>query len=1101
MYNITPMGDPVGRAAAHNAGVGDAVGAKPGIVTLLLADVEGSTPRWEADAPAMLDALTALATVVDEIATRFDGMRPIEQGEGDSFVLSFGSARAAVDAAVALQSQRGSYGLSLRVALHTGEPEVLADGRLTGAVFNRCARVRDLGHGGQVLVSQATYALVVDDLDDNALVARGTHRLRGLTRPEDVWELRYEDAGEFAPLRSESDRGAGLPVDLDRFIGRADELKELRALLRSERLVTVTGAGGCGKTRLAIRCAAESGDAVYFADLARISTSEFVAEFVAGAIGVATTAGQGATEAIAAALRRRASLLVLDNCEHLVDACAALADALLRSSDMVTILATSREPLGIRGEVSWRVPSLATGDAVELFVDRARRARPGFDPGDQADVIAGICTQLDGIPLAVELAAARARVMSPTAIAEGLADRFHLLVGGRDVARQRTLEASVAWSHDLLGDAERVLLRRLAVFAGGFTLAAAEAVCAGDGLDALAVLDELTRLVDRSLVVVDVDAYGDTRYRLLETIRQFAEERLLDAGEAPRLRRAHLAHYRGFLAEAAEALRERVGPFIDRVEVEHDNVIAALRVAIAEGLSDEAFALAFDLYPAWRWWGVGEEPTYWLRRLLAVFPDAPAELRYQARSGLALSVMALGDLPSSRVEAQAVVDSGLVDDTVWGAMAHLLLGHLSLMEGDFVAARRHYAIGIEGGAQPVAYLDAEVLTMMGGLAFLEGDTNAARTLSAEGLRLALAADNPQEQGLALMMVGLSGARGGDLATMRSAALDMLALASDARDAWVAVMGLGLSGWHGFVSGHVEQAEVAFAELDRLLERGGLGIFEGLAHFCWALPAIITAAWDDAHRRTEAAIAKTGEMSMHYFDGWFYAALGEIERQAGNTAAAGAAFTRGSEVATGLGDRHHLAICRRGLALLERGQGDPNDQARVITDTIATIAELGGWLELPDSFEDLACVLCDGGQLERAVRLFGVAHAGRVAMGANTGAFRPVHEVPELTALRESMAVDAFAAAWDAGAALTMADAVAWLTRASGPRLRPSTGWYALTEVERNVATLVAGGLTNPEVAVRLFISRNTVKTHLKHVYEKLGIASRAELATRVARGE
>ncbi|HVE95087.1 MAG TPA: adenylate/guanylate cyclase domain-containing protein, partial [Acidimicrobiales bacterium] len=538
-----------------------------GTVTLLLLDVEGSTKAFERAPEAATEAMIRLRSAITDDVGSHGGVQPVEQGEGDSAVAAFARASDAVACALAIQ-RNTDVGMRVRIGLHTGEIQLRDAGNYIGGTINRCARIRDLGHGGQVLLSRSTHDLVVDRLPCDASVREmGTHRLRDLARPEMIFQLCHPELdAEFPPLRSLDATPNNLPAQLTSFIGRDDELVQLGKLIAETRLLTVTGAGGCGKTRLALHAAADAIDAYpdgeWFVDLAPLSDPELVVPTLAAVLGIKETPGRDWVDTIAQRLSGHRALVVLDNCEHVIAASAELADGLLRSCPGVTVLATSREPLGVDGEVTWRVPSLtvpderstlaveamAASDAVRLFIDRATRARPNFAvTNETAPAVAQICQRLDGIPLAIELAAARVRVLSPQQIAAGLDDRFRMLGAGARTAVQRhqTLRASIDSSYDLLTERERVLFRRLAVFAGGFDLDAAEAVCADVELDRWGVLEVLVSLVDRSLVVADED--GDvTRYRMLESIRQYAVELLVSSGEQETLRDRHLERYEAF---------------------------------------------------------------------------------------------------------------------------------------------------------------------------------------------------------------------------------------------------------------------------------------------------------------------------------------------------------------------------------------------------------------------------------------------------------------------------------------------------------------------------------------------------------------------------
>ncbi len=597
-----------------------------GTVTLLLADVEGSTRLWETQPDEMAAALGRLNNVVDELVTAHGGVRPVEQGEGDSFVVAF--ARASDGVACALQLQRAPLApIRLRIGVHTGQVQLRDEGNYAGPTINRTARLRDLGHGGQTLLSGATEPLVVDWLPDDAwLTELGTHSLRDLPRPERVVQLCHPDiCNDFPPLRtSKSVDAQNLPVPLTTFIGRGAQINEVRRLLEDNRLVNLTGAGGAGKTRLAIEIAGRTGgefpDGVHYVDLAPVTHPEVVPVAVARAIGLPDQPGRSTLNGVVRAIGDRRVLMVVDNCEHLLDASAALVTELLGGCRGLRLLATSREPLGVPGEVTFLVPSLSIDDeAVDLFADRARRVRPDFAVTEtNSGTVEEICSRLDGMPLAIELAAARVRALSLDDILGSLHDRFRLLTGGARTAvrRQQTLRASVDWSHALLTEPERVLFRRLAVFLGGFDLDAAQAVGGTGEVERYQVLDQLTLLVDKSLVLAE-NTTGRTRYRLLETVRQYALEKLGESGEADDVRTRHRDHY----LLVADVLNHPSTPdyrqHLDRIDNEMDNLRAAFGWSLEAGDTENALRLASSLFPVWQDGGRNGEGLAWMKAALA----------------------------------------------------------------------------------------------------------------------------------------------------------------------------------------------------------------------------------------------------------------------------------------------------------------------------------------------------------------------------------------------------------------------------------------------------------------------------------------------------
>ena len=576
--------------------------------TFLMTDIAGSTRLWEEQRAAMVLALAShdelLRSAVEVaggkvVKTTGDGLLAVFERPG-------AAVRAATGAQVALAEHPWptSAPLRVRMAIHSGDAEFRNDDYF-GPSLNRVARLLAIGYGGQVLVSAAGAALVADDLPSGAtLLDRGEHHLKDLARPEHVYQLAGPGlAVEFPPLRSGSGP-SNLPADLTTFIGRTREAAEVRVLLQTHRLATLVGVGGTGKTRLMLHVADEvSGrhaDGTWLIELAPLREPGLVVGEVVRALGVQVGPGQPAIAAVTDFLRGKDLLLLLDNCEHLIEAAADLAEQLLGTCRSLQVLATSREALGIQGEATYPVPSLAmpaaldhldveavaAAEAVRLFVDRAVTTLPSFRLDDlNAEAVVEICRRLDGIPLALELAAARINVLSAAEIAQGLGDRFRLLTGGRRTAvpRQQTLQAMIDWSWDLLAEPDQRLLRRLSVFTGGWSLEAAAAV-AGDQADSsvtppgaarLDALDGLGRLVDRSLVVVT--HAETTRYGMLETIRQYATDRLVASGEAADLRARHLARFRRLALDAATGI---AGPdmlaWMGRVEVDLDNLRSAL---------------------------------------------------------------------------------------------------------------------------------------------------------------------------------------------------------------------------------------------------------------------------------------------------------------------------------------------------------------------------------------------------------------------------------------------------------------------------------------------------------------------------------------------
>ena len=516
-----------------------------GVVTFLFTDVEGSTRRWEADADGMRRALAVHDEVLRSAIEAPGGY--MFKHTGDGVCAAFASPRSAVDAAVAAQR---ALELPVRMGIATGEAE-LRGADYFGAVLNRAARVMAAGHGGQILLADSTAGL----LSGVDLVDLGPRQLRDVPTPVGLFQVRAPGLRtDFPALRALDTNPGNLPAPATSFIGRDAEVFEVKAALRAHRLVTLTGVGGVGKTRLALEVAAsladEFPDGVWFFELAAVADPGAVPDAVAAVLGITRQPGNSVSESVAAALEARVRLLVFDNCEHVRDAAADLVENILAQSATVKVLATSREGLEVADEQLWQVPSLDVGAgidsaAVNLFVERARSVASRFalSNADDAAAVVEICRRLDGIPLAIELAASRMASMTAIEVRERLDHRFRLLVGSRrGVARHQTLRQAVAWSYEHLDDAEKSLLARCSVFSGGFDLQSACAVAGFDDADDYAVLDLLDALVRKSLLVTDRSA-GRTPFSVLETIRQFAEDQLVVRGEADTFRTAHARHF------------------------------------------------------------------------------------------------------------------------------------------------------------------------------------------------------------------------------------------------------------------------------------------------------------------------------------------------------------------------------------------------------------------------------------------------------------------------------------------------------------------------------------------------------------------------------
>jgi predicted ATPase/class 3 adenylate cyclase/DNA-binding CsgD family transcriptional regulator len=1070
-----------------------------GTVTLLLADVEGSTRLWETQPEQMTAALALLNRTVNEALAAHDGVRPLEQGEGDSFVAAFARASDAVACALALQ-RAPLAPIRIRIGIHTGEVQLRDESNYAGPTINRTARLRDLAHGGQTVLSGVTESLVVDRLPDGFwLTDLGSYPLRGVPRPERVVQLCHLDlSNEFPPLRiRQAAVSHNLPAQLTSFVGRQAEMTDLRQIVADNRLATLTGAGGVGKTRLAIELASqlttEFPEGIWCIDLAPITNPAVAPVTVARTLGLPDQPGRSTMDLLVGFCGQKTMLLLLDNCEHLLDACGSMVVELLAACPHLSILATSREPLGVPGELSWRVPSLPLADeAIELFADRARRARPNFVVGeDNTVLVREICERLDGMPLAIELAAARVRALSLRQIVDSLHDRFRLLTGGSRTAvrRQQTLRASVDWSHALLTEPEQVLFRRLAVFAGGFDLDAAQAVGASGDAEHYQLMDQLGLLVDKSLVVADDTATG-MRYRLLETVRQYAQEKLGESGEADDVRTRHRDYYTATAAEMESPGYSGDELLLNWAATEIDNLRTAFAWSRENSDLETALQLILSLRPLWLRGGRVQEALAGLDAILAHPGIAPAVWAGAvAQQSIIAASIGIPTEPSRAQEALAIARR--FDDPALIAQALIACGMLAFYDPD--AAEQYFAEAIDLVRVAGDHWSlCQIFSHQAIVGVMAGEPIATRAAAEAGRDLADAlGDQYISRGCrAYLATGLT--IQGDLT---HAARVGRAVADEAEAAADPIQRMQGHVVHGATLAFQGQSAAAHAAAQSALAAATeVGAINKDAVYCvFGLAALAGGDAVAARQAVEKALQHTVPVREVFTKG--AGPIAEAALARGDLDGARRLADETVAVVPGAWKVNALTV----RALVAFARGEPEQAERDAHDALMVAARFHGYHRVADALECLGRLAAEDRNHPYAARLLGAADGFRQRLGWVRFPMYQADYDTAATAVREALGQKDFDAAWAEGAALSTEEAIAYAQRGRGERKRPTTGWPSLTPMENDVVALVREGLGNKEIGARLFISPRTVQTHLTHVYAKLGIASRVQLVQEAGR--
>jgi predicted ATPase/class 3 adenylate cyclase len=980
-----------------------------GTVTFLFTDIEGSTRLLQELGEQYADLLREQRRLL-RAAFQERGGREIDTA-GDAFFVAFDRARDAVAAAVAAQrglAQHpwpGGRAVRVRMGLHTGEPTFSA-GSYIGLDVHRASRICAAGHGGQVLLSQATRELVQQSLPEGvSLRDLGPHQLKDLRQPEHLFQIIVPGLPtEFPPLKTRTGTPNNLPAQPDELIGREMEVGVVGKLLgEAVRAVTLTGPGGTGKTRLALQIAVSLKDnfpdGVYLVALAALTDSGLLASSIAMTLGILENPTRPVVESLKDSLQPKQTLLVLDNFEQIVAAAPVVAD-LLAACPGVKVLITSRVVLHLSGEHEYPVAPLKLPEAgghlapealerypaIALFVRRSRAVKPSFGlSSGNAAAVAQICAHLDGLPLAIELAAARIKILTPQAILDRLGSRLDFLKGGaRDLpARHQTLRQAIDWSYDLLTDDEKAFFRRIAVFTGGCSLEAVEQVSGGVGASGADALDAVTALVDKSLLRQEEGPGAEPRFVMLGTIREYGLECLKAAGEWESARRAHLRHFLG-LAEQAEA--ELTGPrqslWLDRLESEHGNLRAALSWAEEHGEAEEGLRLAAALWRFWLTRGHMREGRERLERLLAL-PGAGARTSARARGlhGLGTIILEISDSSQARPFLEESLSIWRERGDKKGTAAALNnLGWLACQIGDFTTARslseealgRNRDLGEKRGI-------SVALNNLGVIALYQSEYAAVIALAGESL--ALRREIGDRRGFAYVQVWLAWAhvQRGDYARATSILEEALGVLRELNDKQLISWALAHQGLLAYDLGENDRAQVLLEESLALAREVG------------------------------------NKLIIAYALGY----LGEVLRGLGQAALATTLAEEGLSVSREIGNMWVLPYALRVLGRQAQDTGDPVRASSLYRESLDLYWKMGGRRGVIEGLEAVAGLAVAQGDLPRAARLYAVAQAGREAIGAPRPPRSREEYERDLATIRTGLGEDAFAIAWRDGQAMTL----------------------------------------------------------------------------------